>query len=126
METTEHHYRDLIDNFTGVIYSTDPTGVIDFVSPRVLDLTGYDPSNVTGQHFSFLVIPEDLPAVIDHYTRQLKSRTRETTLEFRALTRDGGTKWVEQIAVLREKDGIPTGFQCFVRDISEKKPYCPN
>jgi PAS domain S-box-containing protein len=87
----------------------------------VLDLTGYDPSNVTGQHFSFLVIPEDLPAVIDHYTRQLKSRTRETTLEFRALTRDGGTKWVEQIAVLREKDGIPTGFQCFVRDISEKK-----
>ncbi len=42
METTEHHYRDLIDNFTGVIYSTDPAGLIDYVSPRVLDLTGYD------------------------------------------------------------------------------------
>ncbi len=66
-------------------------------------------------------MPEDLPAVYDHYTRQLRSRTRETTLEFRALTRDGETKWVEQIAVLREKGGIPTGFQCFVRDISEKK-----
>jgi PAS domain S-box-containing protein len=121
METTEHHYRDLIDNFTGVIYSTDPAGLIDYVSPRVLDLTGYNATNVTGRHFSFLVLPEDLPAVYDHYTRQLLSRTRETTLEFRALTRDGETKWVEQIAVLREKDGIPTGFQCFVRDISEKK-----
>jgi PAS domain S-box-containing protein len=121
METTEHHYRDLIDNFTGVIYSTDPAGLIDYVSPRVLDLTGYDATSVRGRHFSFLVLPEDLPAVYDHYTRQLRSRTRETTLEFRALARDGETKWVEQIAVLREKDGISTGFQCFVRDISEKK-----
>src|SRR5579863_8190644 len=121
METTEHLYRDLIDNFTGVLYSTDPAGIVDFVSPRVLDFTGYDADHVKGRHFSFLVLPEDLPVVYDHYARQLRDRTRETTLEFRALTRDGDTKWVEQIAVLRQQNGTIAGFHCFVRDISEKK-----
>jgi PAS domain S-box-containing protein len=121
METTAHQYRDFIENFTGVIYSTGPAGVIDYVSPRVVELTGYDPAAVKGRHFSFLVLPEDLSAVYDHYARQVKTRSHETTLEFRSLTRDGAIKWVEQIAVLREKDGSISGFQCFVRDISEKK-----
>ena len=121
METTDQKYRDLIDNFTGVIYSTDPGGIIDFVSPRVLDLTGYEEADVTGRHFSFLVEPAELQKVYDHYARQLQNRTRETALEFRALTRDGSTKWVEQIAVLQIKDDAVTGFHCFVRDVSEKK-----
>ncbi len=37
------------------------------------------------------------------------------------MTRTGRRKWVEQIAVLREKEGAVAGFQCFVRDISETK-----
>ena len=117
----EEKYLDLINHFSGVIYSTDPAGVIAFVSSRVLELTGYSAKEVAGRRFSFLVEPSMLPLVNDHYTRQLTSRTRETTLEFQALTREGQTKWVEQIAVLRENDGAVSGFQCFVRDISEKK-----
>ncbi|HEV3327434.1 MAG TPA: response regulator [Puia sp.] len=113
-------YRELIDQFSGVIYSTDLNGVIDFVSPRVLSLTGYYADEVVGRHFSFLVDPADLPAVADHYTQQVQRQMPETTLEFQAVMRGGRRIWVEQIAVLRSGKGALTGFQCFVRDISDK------
>ena len=113
-------YREFIDHFSGVIYSTDLNGVIDFVSPRVLALTEYYSDEVLGRHFSFLVDPADLAAVSDHYMRQVKLQVPETTLEFQAVMRGGRRIWVEQIAVLRSGKGMLTGFQCFVRDISDK------
>jgi PAS domain S-box-containing protein len=119
--TSDSRYREIVDHFSGVIYSADTDGVIDFVSPGVLALMGYYEDEVVGRHYSFLVDPESFTMVAEHYVRQLERRTRETTLEFRAMTRTGRRKWVEQIAVLREKEGAVAGFQCFVRDISETK-----
>jgi PAS domain S-box-containing protein len=119
--TVDRRYRDLIDNFSGVIYCIDINGVIEFASAGVWALTGYTPEEVAGRNFSSLVDPSCLDTVYRHYTSQFKTGTRETTLEFYALSRDGGRKWVEQIAVLLEEDGRKTGFQCFVRDISEKR-----
>jgi PAS domain S-box-containing protein len=113
-------YREFIDHFSGVIYSTDLNGVIDFVSPRVLALTGYYADEVVGRHFSFLVDPADLPTVSDHYRQQVQRQVPETTLEFQAVMRGGRRIWVEQIAVLRSGNGVLAGFQCFVRDISDK------
>ena len=117
----DSRYREIVDHFSGVIYSADTDGIIDFVSPGVLGLMGYYADEVVGRHYSFLVDPDSFALVAEHYARQLERRTVETTLEFRALTRTGRKKWVEQIAVLREKEGIVAGFQCFVRDISETK-----
>jgi PAS domain S-box-containing protein len=117
----DSRYREIVDHFSGVIYSADTDGIIDFVSPGVLALMGYYPDEVVGRHYSFLVDPESFGMVAEHYVRQLERRTLETTLEFRALTRTGRRKWVEQIGVLREKEGVVAGFQCFVRDISETK-----
>jgi PAS domain S-box-containing protein len=117
----DSRYREIVDHFSGVIYSADTDGIIDFVSPGVLGLMGYYADEVVGRHYSFLVDPDSFAMVAEHYVRQLERRTAETTLEFRALTRTGRKKWVEQIAVLREKEGAVAGFQCFVRDISETK-----
>jgi PAS domain S-box-containing protein len=117
----DSRYREIVDHFSGVIYSADTDGIIDFVSPGVLALMGYYADEVVGRHYSFLVDPDSFAMVAEHYVRQLERRTTETTLEFRARTRTGRKKWVEQIAVLREKEGVVAGFQCFVRDISETK-----
>jgi|GEM_PF-5465975 PAS domain S-box-containing protein len=117
----DSRYREIVDHFSGVIYSADIDGIIDFVSPGILALMGYYADEVVGRHYSSLVDPDSFAMVAEHYVRQLERRTAETTLEFRALTRTGRKKWVEQIAVLREKEGVVAGFQCFVRDISETK-----
>jgi PAS domain S-box-containing protein len=124
METpTLPDYRALIDNISGVVYTTDIRGLIEFASPGVYALTGYVPEELVGQHFSFLVSPECLKGVYDHYRGQLQAPTRETILEFYCLTREGEKKWVEQTALLLNRKDGTQGFQCFVRDISEKKDF---
>ncbi|HEV2479265.1 MAG TPA: ATP-binding protein [Puia sp.] len=118
---TQPDYRELIDNLTGVIYTTDIQGQIEFASAGVLALTGYTPEELVGQHFSLLVDPEELQKVYGHYNGQVRTVTRETILEFRCLTRTGEKKWVEQMALLLTRKDGSQGFQCFVRDISEKR-----
>jgi hypothetical protein len=124
METpTPPDYRALIDNISGVVYTTDIRGQIEFASAGVQDLTGYTPEELKGQHFSFLVAPECLKMVYEHYGAQMGKTTRETILEFYCLTRKGEKKWVEQTALLLQRKDGTRGFQCFVRDISEKKDF---
>jgi len=116
---SELKYRMLIENAGAVIYSTNEEGYINFASAKVLELTGYTPEELQGKHFSMLVDPSCLKEVSNHYANQIKSNTRETTLNFQALTRHKEIKWVEQYAVLVMRKGKAVGFQCIVKDISE-------
>jgi len=121
LQTSESKYRALIDNVSAVIYSTDQEGRIEYASPGVLSLTGYSPEELQGKRYLFLVEASFLPTVKKHYEKQFLDNIQETTLQFCTTTRSGNTKWVEQIALLLKKDGIPSGFQCMVRDITDKK-----
>ena len=118
---SEMKYRMLIENAGAVIYSTNETGYITFASPQTLELTGYSPEELMGRHFSTLVEPSCLMEVSRHYLHQLETGEKESTLSFKTVTSTGEIKWVEQFAVLLLRKGAPTGFQCIVRDISEKQ-----
>lgn len=119
--TSESKYRNLIDNVSAVIYSTDMEGYIEYASPGSMTLTGYSADELKGKRYTILVDPGFLPNIKKHYEQQFREGVRETTLQFRTLTRSGEYKWVEQIAILLIKDGQPSGFQCFVRDITANK-----
>ncbi|MBN9382680.1 MAG: PAS domain S-box protein [Chitinophagaceae bacterium] len=119
--TSESKYRNLIDNVSAVIYSTDMEGYIEYASPGALSLTGYSVDELKGKRYTMLVDPGFLSTIKKHYEQQFREGVRETTLQFRTITRSGEYKWVEQIAILLIKDGRPSGFQCFVRDITANK-----
>jgi PAS domain S-box-containing protein len=121
LHARESKYRDLIDNVSIVIYSTNVEGYIEYASAGALALTGYSPEDLIGKRYTFLVSPGFLQKVKEHYEKQFRKDIQETTLEFCTTTSSGETKWVEQVAVLLKKDGRPVGFQCFVRDITDKK-----
>ncbi|HEY8972238.1 MAG TPA: ATP-binding protein, partial [Puia sp.] len=118
---SELKYRMLIENAGAVIFSTNEQGHITFTNPQVLELTGYTPEELTGKHFSMLVEPSCLMEVSRHYLHQLATGEKESTLNFKTVTKTGEIKWVEQFAVLLLRKGQPAGFQCIVRDISEKQ-----
>jgi PAS domain S-box-containing protein len=118
---SESKYRSLIENAGAVIYSADAGGYINFTSAKATELTGYSPEELEGMHFSVLVDPSCLEMVAAHYAEQTAAGIQETTLTFLTKTKGGKLKWVEQFAVLLTKDDQPVGFQCIVKDISEKK-----
>lgn len=118
---SDERYLNLIENASVVMYTTDINGTITFANRQVGELTGYTVEELIGKDFSFLLHPSWLQQVFNHYTNQFQERIPSTTLEFITRTKSGQQKWVEQTAQLLVKDDIVQGYQCMVKDITEKK-----
>jgi len=118
---SDEKYRHIIENASVVMYTTDENGTITFANRQVGELTGYTVEELIGKDFSFLLHPSWLQQVFNHYTNQFQQRIPSTTLEFITRTKNGQQKWVEQTAQLLLKDDQVTGYQCMVKDITEKK-----
>ncbi len=118
---SDEKYRNIIENVSVVMYTTDVNGTITFANKQVGELTGYTVDELIGKDFSFLLHPSWLQQVFNHYTNQFQQRIPSTTLEFITRTKNGQQKWVEQTAQLLTKDNIVIGYQCMVKDITEKK-----
>ena len=121
LAASELKYRNLIENAGVVMYTTTLNGFITFASSKAFQLTGYNTKDITGIHFTELVDAEWLQRVAEKYKNQIKGNVEETVMEFCMRTKYGDQKWVEQSAVLIRENDLPVGFQCVVKDISEKK-----
>ncbi len=118
---SEGKYRNLIENAGVVVFTTNLEGKVTFTNKQASQLTGYSMKELVGHHYSMLIDPEWVAYVQGFYAEQFMSRVPSTTLQFLTHSRDGRDIWVEQFAqLLFENDNI-TGFQCMVRDITEKK-----
>jgi PAS domain S-box-containing protein len=117
----EVKYQNLIENSGVVIYTTTLDGYITFTSTKASQLTGYALPELDGMHFTKMVDSEWKQPVINKYKSQIKNSISETLMEFCMRTKNGESKWVEQSAVLIFENGIPSGFQCIVKEISERK-----
>ncbi len=118
---SESKYRNLIENAGVVMYTADISGNISFANSHVLHLTGYTAEELIGKHFSVLIDPAWTERVVMFYANQFMKKIPATTMHFLTRSRNGEAIWVEQFAqMLFEKDRI-LGFQCMVRDITEKK-----
>lgn len=118
---SDEKYRNIIENTSVVLYTTDINGTITFANSQVGELTGYTVEELIGKDFSFLLHPSWLQQVFNHYTNQFQQRIPSTTLEFITRTKSGQQKWVEQTAQLLTKGEEILGYQCMVKDITEKK-----
>ncbi len=121
LSSKEIKYRNLIENSGVVIYTTSIDGCITFSSNRAFQLTGYSFIELDEMHFTKLIDLEWLEEVKGKYKWQVKNKIEETLVEFCIRTKQGELKWVEQSAILILENEIPIGFQCIVKDISEKK-----
>lgn len=118
---SEAKYQYIIDNVASVVFTTDLEGNFSFVSKRCVQLTGYAPEELQGEHFTSILDPIWKERVVENYYHQFTQQVQETIYEFPMISKNGYRKWVEQCAILMMENGTPIGFHCIVRDISDKK-----
>ncbi len=114
-------YHNLIENSGVVMYTTSIDGHFTFTSSKALQLTGYTTKELASMHFTDLVDADSLEEVEAKYKSQVQNSIQETSTEFCIRTKFGDLKWVEQSAILVMENDVPVGFQCIVKEISERK-----
>jgi diguanylate cyclase (GGDEF)-like protein/PAS domain S-box-containing protein len=92
LETSQKRYRMLVENITDVVYVLDDEFRIQYVSPSIRDLTGYEPEEMLGTRVQDSVWPEDREKVKENMRRKKNGDLIIT--EHRIMTRDGGFRFV--------------------------------
>ncbi len=121
LAANEALYRNLVENSGVVMYTTSLEGKITFATNKGFELTGYTLDELKGKRISEFITEDSMQMVMERYRTQLRENIKETFLEFCINTKSGVTKWVKQTAVLVFENDTAVGFQCIIKDITERK-----
>ncbi|MBI4832915.1 MAG: PAS domain S-box protein [Candidatus Lindowbacteria bacterium] len=130
LQESDRRYRLLAQNVTDVIWTMElQTMRFTFVSPSVMRLRGYRPTEVMAQPLDEVLAPDSLEVAAKSLQEELlreeaspKGISRSRTIELEQLCKDGSTVWTEvTVTFLRDPDGKPVELLGVTRDIAERK-----
>jgi two-component system sensor histidine kinase/response regulator len=120
LRESEQKFRSVVETSADLIFRLSNTGVIDYVSPRVKDLYGYNPEELIGQHIRKTTPFKELQKLADASKWVLSGKYLEN-YEIYQKTKKGGLIPMEINAVPIIKDGRVVYLQGIMRDITERK-----
>jgi PAS domain S-box-containing protein len=120
LKESEEQYRALTENTPDILFSTDMTGILTYVSPQV-GKYGFIPEEVVGRTLQTFIHPADIARVEDNLNQALK-KSAQFVSQFRILDKWGNIKWFEEKSSLRlDLSGRPIGIYGILRDVTERK-----
>ncbi|WP_455392107.1 PAS domain S-box protein [[Eubacterium] cellulosolvens] len=122
LRESEELYRSLVKTLPDAVYSTDLEGNFIYVSPRTLQLHGYDKADkLMGKNAFELIHPDYNEIAKENMHRTLEEGVARN-LEYTLLKKDGSNfTGLLSTALIRDAHGNPKSFITTVSDISERK-----
>lgn len=123
LNSKERYYRLITENALDIIYRFQytPEPAFEYVSPAVMDITGYSPADYYADPQLELKIthPEDRRVMADF--RNAPDLTIKPAI-FRMIRKDGALIWTEQRGVpIYDNTGTLIAFEGIIRDITDRK-----
>ncbi len=119
----ESRYQLIANNVSDIIWVMDVAFSIRFVSPAVLEITGYTDEEIVAMDLSEILEPRSLTKALDLVNRIINDATGASNtpnVELEIIRKDGTRAWLELRASLnRETD--PATLIGIARDITERK-----
>lgn len=118
--TSEALLRDMLDNAVDITVIIDNKGNYVYISPAILDVTGFSSEDLVTKPFKDWIHPEDVDNVMAAY-RKTYMFGKHRKLEYRYRKKDGNYIWFENRGQLIYENGRVKGLISFARDINERK-----
>jgi PAS domain S-box-containing protein len=117
-------YEELVGHAVDVITVVDESGVIQYESPSIRRVLGFEPEELVGEVVFDYVHPDDRRAALDTFREIVESGTADATgaVELRFRCADGSWRWVESRGINRTASAIG-GYVVTSRDIGERKAH---
>ncbi|MCK5515724.1 MAG: PAS domain-containing protein, partial [Desulfobulbaceae bacterium] len=124
LRENEEHFRTVADFAYDWEYWVNPDGKFEYISPSCQRITGYSPEEFLkdGSLLITICLPEDRHFIHGHINKESLNDEAATTLDFRILTKNGETRWINHICQpIISDDGKFLGRRACNRDISDQK-----
>lgn len=129
LKQSEEKYRQLAENMTDVVWTSDLNAKLTFISPSIERLTGEtveeNMMKSFEERFSLSSLQKILPMFQEEFEKEKDpecDRNRSRIIEAEQLKKDGSIVYVSMnIKFIRDSEGKPVGFFGVTRDITEKR-----
>lgn len=118
---SEKRYRQVVENATDVIFSTDQRGNFTYANAAALKTVEYSLDELRRLNYLDLILPEHRKRVSRTYYRQYIERRMTLYVEFPFKTKVGEVKWFAQNSNIMIEEGRIVGFHIIARDITDRK-----
>ncbi|MCK6547665.1 PAS domain S-box protein [Myxococcota bacterium] len=120
LRASEERYRQLVDNLTEVVFSTDLAGRITYVNSAIRQF-GYEPEQVIGRPREDFVHPEDQAPSRAARDRQVAAGTTPGAIEYRLVDAQGRVHHVRAIGRPLIANGEVVGITGIILDLTEQR-----
>jgi PAS domain S-box-containing protein len=119
---SEKNYRDLMEEAPIGLCNVDIQGKILYLNRRFEAITAYSREEYLGENGLILDLlsPENRQKIVDRMAKRLSGAPPVPT-EIWIKQKDEGIKWIELEARIMNDQGVPSGFQIAVSDITSRK-----
>jgi PAS domain S-box-containing protein len=129
LKESEALYRLLAENVSDVIWTTDTSLNLTYVSPSATFLTGFSPKEVILLGLEAILTPVSLEQARRIFAEEMllefqepKDLKRSRIFELELIKKDGSIAWTEvKASFLRDEQKHPVGILGVSRDISKRK-----
>ena len=118
---TRRRFERLLEHAADYVIVIDAAGTVEYASPSVERVLGYEPAELEGDPIVDVVHPEDRETARSDLGAITDDPDAVVTSEIRAVTADGSQRWLETKARNLLDDPAVEGIVGNVRDITERK-----
>ena len=119
LKLSEEKYRSVVENANEAIVIAQD-GKAKFFNSRLFEITGYSAEEIKVKPFLDFIQPEDRNLLAERYRRRIKGEAVPASYEYRVVSKNGSTKWMQMNAALITLEGRPATLNIFA-DITERK-----
>lgn len=115
---SEDYFRLLIENAYELILVINRDLSLRYVSPSAKRLTGFEPEEVQRMNAFDFVHPDDLPLLVEKFTRGIQEPGRIEHIEYRTRRKDG-SYFITEAEAVNMLDTVVDAVVVNLRDITE-------
>jgi len=118
LQKSEARYRNVIDQATDIIYSTDEEGYFTFINPRGSEAFGYSAAEIIGKRYIEFVPEKHRASLFQYYTELKEAERTDDYYEFPIVSKNGKQHWIGQkVNRVANEDGS-YHYNAVARDIT--------
>lgn len=120
LESLNERFQSFVRYSPDIITVLNDDGIIQYDSPAIEDVLGYDQDDLIGEAAIEYIHPDDRDRIEELFGGSFDDDGMRESFEYRFRHADSSWRWIESIAIRRTEDA-GSGFLVYSRDISDRK-----